>query len=224
MAIEPKRGCGYRKVGGLYMVAKGMWTSCHRLPKELTTCPTCQAGIKQARGWTWVNGAQLMGRCPTLEVDKHCQVCPMCQAEPLTKAGLLWVGERFYPSPADFTAEVAKMGLSKRIKAIPQGFKMGETWVLLGHPKAVPDYATGKEENAKPGIFQVFKPTAIEQLITKSQATKEMLEGLEKRKITPVIVPDDDPDHQGTVYDKAGEDEDDGQKELEMESGKGRTA
>jgi len=35
MAVEAKRGCGYRKVGGLYIVSGGQGISCHRLPMNI---------------------------------------------------------------------------------------------------------------------------------------------------------------------------------------------
>jgi RecJ-like exonuclease len=34
------------------------------------------------------------------------------------------------------------MGLSRRISAIPRNFKVGETWVLLAHPKAMSEPGT----------------------------------------------------------------------------------
>ncbi len=56
---ESKRGCGYRKQGGLYLMAGGPSAECGKLPLELTVCPCCGAGIKPARGWTWVNAEAL---------------------------------------------------------------------------------------------------------------------------------------------------------------------
>jgi hypothetical protein len=34
-------------------------------------------------------------------------------------------------------SEAARMGVSRRITAVPRDFKVGETWVLLGHRKAI---------------------------------------------------------------------------------------
>jgi len=45
------------------------------------------------------------------------------------------------------------------------------------------------------GIFCAFIPKRVEKLIWKNQATPEELEKLEKRGITPVIIPDGDSDH-----------------------------
>lgn len=222
MAVEARRGCGYRKVGGLYLVSPPVGSVCDRLPLPLTVCPTCGGGIKQARGWTWVN-------LPALVEGVHPQcrdnfACPLCMApERIGKAGLMWVGAKFY-TPQSFQREAADLGISKRISAIPQGFKLGETWVLLAHPEG---FTRGpacrcehrdkqhtwngactlcdcqKFDNVLPGIFQVFKPTAIEKIITKTQSQDaELVEGLKKRGISAVVVPDDDPDHQGSAFDK----------------------
>lgn len=207
MAVEPRRGCGFRKVGGMYLVSKLPFKSCHRLPFPLTVCPTCNVGIKQSRGWTWVNGAALFAPpCGQEQVIKHgihCAACPVCTGKRLEKAGLLWIGERFYPNPRTFEQESVRFGTSRRIKAVPRGFKLGETFVLLAHPKAIdPPNLT---DEPRPGVFQVFLPERVEMLITESQATKEKLDDMEGRKITPVVVPDNDKDHQGTVYDKDDE-------------------
>lgn len=188
MAIERKRGCGYRKVGGLYMVCDGQAIACDRLPLELKVCPVCGAGIKFARGFTWVNGKQLLGG-----YHQNCKcnsLCPVCYPGPsgLQKCGLMWVGEKFY-TPETFMFESNQMGISKRIPAIPREFKVGETWVLLAHKKVK---VNGEKA---PAIFSAFQPSRIEKLITKSQATKKTLKKLEKQGITPVVVPDGDKDH-----------------------------
>jgi hypothetical protein len=66
MAVESKRGCGYRKVGGLYIVTKpGILTLCDRMPIKLEACKHCEemgfnCGFKPARGWTWVVPEKLL--------------------------------------------------------------------------------------------------------------------------------------------------------------------
>ena len=54
MASEGKRGCGYRKFDALYIVCDPVSNPCDRLPFELSVCPCCKQGYKQARGFTWV--------------------------------------------------------------------------------------------------------------------------------------------------------------------------
>lgn len=219
MATEARRGCGYRKVGGIYLVAGGAGVPCDRLPFPLTVCPTCSCGFKQTRGWTWVNLEALTGEQHNRGGDNPCideGPCPVCDGG-VTKAGLLWVGEGFYKTPEAFNRESNALGISRRIKSVPKDFTLGETWVLLAHPKAVPpplltplkEFLEETDDEPKkptPGIFRAFKPERIEILVTESQkADNEFMAKVEKRGLTPVVVPDDDKDHQGSVYDKAEE-------------------
>jgi len=165
-------------------------------------------------------------------VHRDCQdefPCPLCMAtSEMGKAGLLWMGEKFYKTPADFDREGAQLGISLRISAIPRGFHVGETWVLLAHPKTVRagcsacgakgyigevgaqevcDGCEGKGDKILPGIFKVLRPERIEKILPDSMHNALEVEELLEKGITPVFVPDDDPDHRGTVYDKP-EDED----------------
>lgn len=232
MAIEQKRGCGYRKVGGLYMVGGGIGVPCDRLPFELTVCSCCGQGIKQARGFTWIDVAKFF-RGPHLTNSVHvfnetvtgpAQVpcncghnirigsgkahipCELChEPEKLGRAGLVWVGEKFYKTPEAFLREGVEMGISRRIKAIPQGFKIGETYVMLAHPKAIStplaDVADNGEPEYKPGIFYAWLPQRFERIYLESQKSSEEVQNDEKRGILPVFVPDEDVDHKGNVHD-----------------------
>jgi hypothetical protein len=64
------------------------------------------------------------------------------------------------------------------------------------------------------GILTIFKPTAIEKIVTdiEAQDTAAMAE-LEKKGITPVVVPASDPDHGGTASD------DSPQQDLDLSNG-----
>lgn len=213
MAVEAKRGCGYRKVGGLYIVSEPGGFNCCSLPLELNICPCCGGGIKQARGFTWVNPGLLFQKHEVMKPGCH-SGCPVANPAMLgERAGLLWVGEKFYASPAAFDKEAATLGISKRIASLPRGFVVGETFILLAHPKAVLKTVEGNELIPKmelsPGVFRIFRPTRIEKILNQSMATEVELARLEKAGITPVIVPDDDPDHMGSVYDSADDDDDD---------------
>lgn len=203
---EGKRGCGYRKAGGLYLVSPGAGQACGLLPIPLTVCPTCGHGIKFARGWTWINVAALVAMNPNgCQMDGGCGSCPLADAN-IQRAGLLWIGEQFYKTPEAWEKEAREMGVSRRIKAVPRGFVIGETWVAVAHIRAIPStfslsggevgvspYATrkAKKEADKvlwtPGIFRLFKPTAV-QYVVKGTETDEELADLEKRGITPVRV------------------------------------
>ena len=191
-SYEGKRGCGYRKAGGLYLVTAGEGRYCGALPIEMSVCPTCHAGIKPARGWTWVNLQAIRAGKPCIQKvgPDYCDRCPFFNIE---KAGLIWVGEKFYPTTLDFTRESAAMGISRRISQIPREFKVGETWVALAHRKAIEKpgmFLLGEnvqEPEFKPGIFYLFRPTAIEYIV-KDTDTEEKLDAMEKRGITLVKV------------------------------------
>lgn len=197
MAVEARRGCGYRKIGGTYLVSGPGGVGCDRLPFPLDVCPTCKHGFKQSRGWTWIDVEVLVGGVHPLCSDLQSSLgCPMCfpSSEP---AGMLWIGEKFYKSTSDFNREATALGISRRIKAIPRDFELGKTWVLLAHPKAV----WTSIDDSMPGIFKVWRPQRIERILPESKRDSAEAKELEDRGITCIYVPDDDPDHQPTGYD-----------------------
>lgn len=175
---EPERGCGYRKSGGIYLVSdEGLLMPCGKLPIPLDICPTCHAGVHFSRGWTWIDPRPLL-------VDRPCEStrCVVCPASnPPERVGLLWIGEQFYKSPADFTAETRRLGVSRRISAVPRGFVAGETQVYVAHIKAITN-GTGE---GHPGIFHIFRPQRIEYVV-KGTESEEELSAFEKRGITLV--------------------------------------
>jgi len=194
MAVEPRRGCGFRKVGGKYLVGGKLAAPCCKLPVALDICPTCAGGVKQSRGWQWIDPRPwLKGEC----TERRVLACAAADPEKLGEhVGLLWIGTQFYPTPDHFQHEASTLGVSRRITAVPRKFQVGRDWVFLAHPKTLIDGLR------KPGVFALFRPTHIELIVTQTQSENvEEMEALQKRGITPVIVPDDDPDHRGTVYD-----------------------
>ena len=279
MAVEARRGCGFRKIGGLYVVGGGLSAPCDRMPFPLDRCKTCGGGIKFTRGPQWlqpdfftVHGSEWY--CPdcktptTVEshtcshgraVKDYCNdesSCPVCRnRDDFGPHLLLWIGRGHY-SPDAYLKESREMGVSRRLSAMPKGLVLGETWVLLAHLDAVPpkdpkvctrcslgaalhpnhpDSAFKKDlfkggaftfqssgevmkpceefqaPKPTPGIFCAFVPRAVELILKESDATPERREKEEKRGVTVVTVPDDDKDHQGSVWDK---DEEDSQPEL----------
>lgn len=209
---ERPRGCGYRKGGGLYLVlGEFQGHQCGKLPVPLEKCPTCGAGIKFARGWTWINGKSLFATRECWMNDRATKL--MCVLEdPPEQMGLIWIGEKYYKTANDWINEGREMGVSRRIKSIPKGFKIGETWVCVAHIEGIPAPGGGDnfcektpnnihEFNTKdvckhckkrrvkgtPAIFQVFRPTAIEYIV-KGDETEEELEKLEERGISLVKV------------------------------------
>jgi hypothetical protein len=191
---ESRRGCGFRKAGGTYLCSGGYGRHCGALPIELSVCPTCRAGIKPARGWTWINLAALAAVRGCNKVG-GCGDCPIADSL-IQEVGLIWVGERFYPTAESFSDEARRMGISRRISAIPRKFKLGETWVALAHrkliaPPLIETFAAEQDGRPMPefkaGIFHVFQPVAIEYVVRETDAP-EKLEAMEKRGITLVRV------------------------------------
>ena len=201
MAVEAARGCGYREVGGLYLVGAGTLKSCDRLPYELELCPTCGNGIKFTRGFTWLDWYKYAGvhrqQDVTCRDTSACSVCdPFLKQSPY---GLLWVGEQSY-TPKSFINEALVMGVSRRIAAVPRKLKLGETWVLLAHKSACGERRELQEDDTLkkvgiPGVFYAFLPQQVDYLIWESDATENRLDELEHKDITPVIIPDGDKDH-----------------------------
>jgi hypothetical protein len=181
--VEGRRGCGYRKQGGLYLILDfPAFRVCGKLPHELRTCPTCGAGIKPSRGWTWIDAKAIFNKpCALGDCLIRCLLY-----DPPDRAGLVWIGEAFYKTPQAWTKEAIEMGISRRITAIPRGFEVGKTLVLVAHRKAIPKADNGKEEFAA-AIFQAFVLCRIEYVVKDSDSEKKIKE-LVKRGITPVRV------------------------------------
>jgi len=207
---EKERGCGFRKEGGLYLVSQKGGRPCGRFPIPVSTCPTCGQGIKPSRGFTWVDGDALKASAPSCSHGRlgiPCLSCPMHPAhgENLGRTGLIWIGEKFYPTPVDFLLEADAMGTSRRITAVPRGLikknpetgdmELAPTWIFLAHRKAivVPDVMREPHNEDKPpllelpGIFAIWRPTAIQKVVSR-ETPEEELEKLVKRGIKPVIV------------------------------------
>lgn len=200
---ESRRGCGWRQVGGLYLMGQGLAVPCDRLPWNVEVCPVCGQGIKFSRGFTWITRDIFIEDCEHLgdtSIPCHTGDCPLCHVfveDP--KVGLMWVGEKYY-TPQSFIFEAKKMGVSKRIAHFPKDLEFGKTWVLLAHPKAGSQQLLSElpllmvDTNSRcPAIFYAFKPTAVETLVKKSEATEDKLASLRKRGITPVVVEDNWP-------------------------------
>jgi len=214
MAVEQIRGCGYRRVGGMYLCGAFISSPCDRMPFPLTICPVCGQGIKVSRGFTQISPYQLWG------IHKDCgddfRPCFLCdpKEEP---AYIMVVGAGNYKKPEDFLEEAHRMGISKRIPFIPRELELGKTVVYLAHPKAcevrlpvltqqISSILEGEESNRPRlvdaekvekalGIFTAFIPQRIEKLVWESELTDEKREQLEKRGITPIPIPDGDEDH-----------------------------
>jgi hypothetical protein len=196
--FEKSRGCGFRKPGGLYLRLDGGGIPCGRFPITLTSCPVCGGGIHPARGFTWAQASLFnQGSCSG-QNESHCKLrCkdPLSLLPPETPVGLIWVGKKYYPTPEAFLSEARKMGISRKIPAVPNDFIVGETWVVL----AMRDLPTGRiiedeEGNPEPETenqaFMMFKPDRIEYVV-KGDETEEELERKVKQGLTLInVIPD----------------------------------
>src|SRR5579871_3946802 len=151
MAVEAKRGCGYRKVNGLYLVGGGLSAPCDRMPFPLERCKVCGGGIKFTRGPQWLLPSffephllQEERVFHTYRETDRCldeSPCPVCNKPPLGEEFgphlLLWIGRKHY-TPEAYLEEGRRLGVSRRLSALPKGLVLGQTWVLLAHLDAVP--------------------------------------------------------------------------------------
>jgi hypothetical protein len=217
--VEGRRGCGFRKVGGTYLVSEGVSVPCPALPLEVGRCPCCDAGIKPGRGWAWFNPSMFFKfPCP-VECEIY-QEQGRCEPFRQERAGILWIGGRYYKTPEDWSREAKTMGVSRRISQIPKDLVVGKTWVFVGHREAIkrpcdclkqgplmlePDPDCEKCDNGYanvPGVFHAFKPDRIEKVVDKDVTQKEV-DKLTKRGITPVII--NRIDDNGDPVDEDGE-------------------
>lgn len=191
---EGVRGCGYRKVGGVYLRSDGLSMACGRLPIPLGVCPCCGQGIKFSRGWTWINMLRLLEDAPECKNEEACGRCALPKVEQGiidSRFGLLWIGRKHY-TVAQYLREAnnPELGVSRRLpnNSIPRDLVLGETWVALAHLDAIPwmNLET-REAGYKPGIFAIFKPTSLEVVVDESY-TQEEVDRLIERGLTPIIV------------------------------------
>lgn len=227
VVTEGARGCGYRKKGGKYLVCDGVSQPCPALPLELGRCPCCDGGIKPTRGFAWFS-PKLFFKFPCPIDCKTYQEQGRCEPFQQDRAGVMWVGSKFYPTMIDWLAEAEKMGVSKRIPQVPKDLVVGETWVFVAHRKVIEKEcercdASGEDPSAPfdeergkhtcsdcdgtglvkvPGVFSMFKPTRIEVVVDADISQKEA-DKLIKRGLTPVVVNRVDED--GNVVDEDGE-------------------
>lgn len=214
MAIEAKRGCGYRKAGGLYLVSDGLSEPCERLPIPVVPCPCCGERINQVRGFQWITREYALKAAKPCDgggthSHRSCAVCtpailgcrtttPIIINDEASqeKYGLIWVGEAFYPTMDDWAKEAMKLGVSKRVSAIPKGVEIGVTWVLVGHPKGM-TYLTSKDKDNlfAPAICSAFRVKRIELIVTPSMKVQKWVKDLVKKGVTLVEVPENDRDH-----------------------------
>jgi len=159
---EAIRGCGFRKIGGLYLTGDpGQTLICDGLPLPLEPCDCCgfvppfsrnlqkvhpqyisQAELKKHSSINVEELAQaiekrdlqgIVGGAMNCSCPPNCPICSTTHKFLEHEPfGLMFVGKRFY-SPRSFIQEAENMGVCKRIPDIPKWLRLGETWVLLAH-------------------------------------------------------------------------------------------
>ena len=188
--IEPERGCGYRKVGGAYLVGKGLARPCDALPIKLTPCGECGLEVKWSRAMQIIRVKYIYSKYP-LHGDPERDPCvcnwgcPICSRSLGEKIGLMFVGSEY--TPQSFIKESQEIGVSKRIAphCIPKAFELGKTWVLLA-----------KKYKEKPNeVFYAFKPEKIEILLWDDNEGHRKANEWIKQGFIPVFVPVGDKDH-----------------------------
>lgn len=198
---EGPRGCGYRDPGRMYLVSDGVSRHCGKMPIPMEVCPCCGMGIRPSRAPRMLETPYRLWDSLSCTADsEHCATCPLRDGHNPGPALLIWIGEKFYPTPEAFSKESRMMGISRYIRHIPRGFEVGKTWVLLAHRKGIALPAELFDEPTyQPAIFSVFKPTRIEIAVTGEESDEE-IEGYLERGLTPVKVthwkPDKEPEEE----------------------------
>lgn len=218
MAVEAARGCGFRKIGGIYICADSPSEPCERLPLPLLHCPTCKQGVKHSRGFSWITREYLFAHAnpcdPIRAIEHQHDACPVCKPsllahdQPGDKSGLIWIGVQHY-SPGQWLDEALELGVSRRVPAIPRGMVIGKTRVFAAHKhglnlqkklmEGAPEIEKG--DLTKPAVIHSFIASSVEVIVTDSLLRREQageekwLTKLIKQGATPVAVPEDDADH-----------------------------
>lgn len=182
VSFEHPRHCGFRGPAaggfGIYLIGAGDFEPCERLPFPLEVCLCCGAGIKPARGFTWIDPITLFARhanppCTDhvgLEVEglvhdhDNCYLCNPAHAVG-PRAGMIWIGNKFYKTGIQFMNEARQMGISRKLPFLPNDFEIGKSVVFLAHRKVYVKY----DEQGLPmwgqGVFTAFKPIRVDIVV-----------------------------------------------------------
>ena len=141
MSQEPIRICGFRKVGGIYIIGPQPGEGCDRLPYPIHNCPVCKSGIKFSRGFTWIDFnhyAHNHSSITDFEQNNCIDTieCPVCMPSQFPQPyGLLFVGREY--TVQTFMDEARRLGISKRIPAKPRNLKPGSIVMLVHNDAAL---------------------------------------------------------------------------------------
>jgi hypothetical protein len=200
---EKERGCGWRKVGGAYLVGTGLAVPCDALPLELVDCPCCGFEVPFSRNIIKIHGGYLAGRMRGHECrDKF--PCPICHgSDKIKRFYLMYVSQKAY-TPDTFMSEAMSQGVSKRIppQSIPKDLKLGEDWIFLAMkkyplketnkpPLIHPDAFSTEEPETKireaKAVFYAFKPIRKEIMLW-SDTPNTVIDHWKEQGFTPVFI------------------------------------
>lgn len=219
------RGCGWRHEGYYLMGGQGIWQECGLLPIALDIpCVCCGRGViaqkvEKSGAITYLLPRSLHRVNIRMLAEPYfsrcdCSLCHTCAFKQVEWVYMIGVGHKHYPNKIDFVREALSQGISKRINALPNDFKVGETWVALAHPRGVTRqgglsgevvYREESEEELPlavvtddgvlvandmryaPAIFGLFKPNRVEYVLS-GEESDDFIDNLVKKGITPVMV------------------------------------
>lgn len=164
-------------------------------------CPKCDG-----EGYVYASALDVIADSLGVESDRR--KCLSCRGSGtvLNLVGLMWVGSQYY-TPDSFRDEAVRRGVSKRIPAnqVPNGLRLGESWVMLATRNAVDcpdcegeDCPTCEGRRKLSAIFYAFQPTRLEMivkaddLVGKDGNPSGLAIRLSKQGITPVIARPED--------------------------------
>lgn len=185
-----KRKCGERKPGGFYLVGGIPVGDNGWLPRAVR----CACGIQFIKPSRNVQTVVPYDVFPELRPESK-DPRKFHSFKPLEKVWVITLDADHYKTPGDWLEEAENQGISRRLKEIPRGFKIGESWVFIMHGKVfkrevVIDEGLLTEETKtvnEPGIICVFRPRAIEYVVHGTETNEELI-ALAERGVTPVKV------------------------------------
>jgi len=175
---EPLRGCGYRKIGAYYIVTEPVSIRhCKNLPYPLFHQKHFR-GIKRINPWKLINTTP---KCETAS-------CPVCYPPNENIHVLMFAGESYYTQNSIIT-EAIKLGISKRIRKPVDWIDLNRSILYLAYNRTAIQIDDEGSTLYMPAIITAQRIRRIEHLITSEQATKEYIEELISKGLTPVIIP-----------------------------------
>lgn len=189
--------------GGTHAARGWQWVEPRKLfpPKERATgdlpplpkmTSNCCYGVAESRKLLPFVGDGYTSHSAVLAL---CERCPLGAGMPEGRHGLIWIGGGHYESPADFMVESKKMGVSRKIKAVPKGFELGKTVVYFAHAKAIVDVEEANLKDLgpagwkyKPGIFTAFVPTEIDLVVEDAANVPEKAKKLAEHHGARIVV------------------------------------